>query len=142
MSWLASASLLVAFLGWWGARAPRRGLALAGFACAAFGVFFDATAESIFVGWYPERMDLAPTANLLTGAFANGFYCVGGVLVTVASGPLLAGWRRTWAYATWVLGFGLTVAAVLHSVPLLVAFTAATMTSFLAWVAVVGRRLG
>jgi hypothetical protein len=140
--WLASASFLVAFLGWWGARTPRRGLAVAGFACAAFGVLFDATAESIFIGWYPDRMDLAPLGNLLTGAFANGLYCVGGVLVTLASGPLLVGWRRTWAYATWVLGFGLTVAAVLESVPLLVAFTAATMISFLGWVAVVGRRLG
>jgi hypothetical protein len=116
-------------------------LGLAGFALAATGVLFDATAESIFAGWMPERMDLARTAAVLSGAFANGLYCVGGLLLTVASGRLLAGWRRAWTYATWTIGLGLTVAAILGSVPLLVAFTAATMTSFLGWLLFVGRRL-
>ena len=138
--WVASATLLVAFYGWWSARASRRRLALAGVALGAVGVFFDATAESLFVGWMPERMDLQRLGTVLSGGFANGFYCLGGALLTAAT-PALSPWLRRWAWAVWTAGAGLSVAAFVGSVPAMVVATALTLGLFVPWVLVAGRRL-
>jgi hypothetical protein len=140
MLWVAAASTLIAFFAWWSARASRRALAVAGFAVGALGLFFDATAESIFVGWMPERMDLARRAAVLSGGVANGLYCSGGLLLTLAIPDLPSALRR-WSLAIWVAGLGLTAATVAWSVPWIVACTAAVMALFLPWVVVVGRRL-
>jgi hypothetical protein len=138
--WVASASLLVAFYGWWSARAAHRRLALLGFGLGAFGVWFDATAESLFVGWMPERMDLQRVGTVLSGGFANGFYCLGGALLTAAT-PALTPWLQRWAWAVWTAGAGLSVAAFVGSVPAMVVTTALTLGLFVPWACVVGRRL-
>jgi hypothetical protein len=139
--WVLSASLLVAFYGWWSARAQARRLALGGVALCACGVFLDATAESLFVGWLPERMDLQRLGTALSGGGANGFYCLGGALLTLATPSLPPGLKR-WAWAVWISGAGLSVAAFADHVPAMVVATALTLGLFVPFACVLGRRLG
>src|SRR3989441_5223071 len=55
--WGAAALSLLAFYAWWGARLPRRAWALAAFLVAALGAACDLTAEALFIGWVPERIE-------------------------------------------------------------------------------------
>jgi hypothetical protein len=138
--WTAAASALIAFYAWWSVRAGRPRLALLGFAVGAAGLFFDFTAESLFVAWLPERMDLQRVGSVLSGAVANSGYVAGGALLTIAT-PGLGPRLRAWAWATWAAGASLSVSAAVGSVPAMVASTAATMASFVPLAVAIGRRL-
>src|SRR2546422_6279581 len=139
--WIAAALSLLAFYAWWGARLPRRTWAIAAFLVAAVGAACDLSAESLFIGWLPERIEeLQRVGTILTGGAANGLYTVAGVILTVHTptlrGPFLIG---TWA--VWVAGVALTATTLAGSMPGMVASTTLLMILFCPWAWLLGRRL-
>jgi small multidrug resistance pump len=138
MLWLVAASSFIGFLGWWSARSSRPRLALLGFAVAACGLFFDASADALFIGWLPARMDVAGPAGLLSGGFANGLYSAGGVLLVWSHATMPTRLRR-WALASFVAGLGMTVAVVVGNVMAIVVITIVVFVLFVPWVLVAGR---
>ena len=140
--WLCAATSLLGFYAWWGARlapaAARWGAAA--FAVAAAGLLCDFAAESVFIGWLPDRLEpTARAAGLLSGLGANGLYSIGGMLLTARTGAPLLGWKRTWAWTIWACGLGLSAATLAGSVPAIVACSAALMTLFVPFAAWLGR---
>jgi small multidrug resistance pump len=139
--WIAAAVSLVAFYAWWGAWLESPSWGVAATAVAIAGFVCDLFAESLFIGWLPERIDtLAPLASLLTGGVANGLYTVAGAMLTLGT-PWLRGWLRLWAWAVWVGGFALTAFTLAASVAGIALSTAALMVLFCPWVAVFGWKL-
>ena len=109
-------------------------VAIAGLACDLF-------AESLFIGWLPDRIEaIAPLASLLTGGVANACYTVGGAMLTLGS-PFLRGPLRAWAWAIWTSGLVLTTATFAGNAPGMVIATVALMTLLCPWVAVFGWKL-
>lgn len=136
--WMAAAVSSIAFYAWWGAWLPSAGWGIAAVAVGALGLVCDFFAEALFIGWWPDALErLGPLATLLSGGFANGFYTMAGVLLTIGS-PGLRGPLRLWAWATWTAGFLLTAATFAGSVPGMILASAIVMPSFCAWVAVFG----
>lgn len=139
---------LVAFFAWWGGWISSHGgwisshgLAFAAFALALAGLACDLFAESLLVGWLPDRIDtVAPLASLLTGGAANGLYSIAGVLLTVGTSAL-RGTLRALAWAVWASGFALTMSTIFGSVSGMVISTAALMTLLCLWVAGFGLKL-
>jgi hypothetical protein len=139
--WLCAATSLLGFYAWWGARLPPAATrwATAGFAVAAAGLLLDFTAESLFIGWLPERLEpTARAAGLLSGLGANGLYTIGGMLLTARAGAPLLGWKRVWAWAIWCFGLGLSAATLAGNVPGIVAASAGLMTLFVPFAAWLG----
>jgi len=139
--WIAAALSLLAFYAWWGARLPRTSWALAAFLVAALGAVCDLTAESLFIGWLPERIeDLQRVGTILTGGAANGLYTVAGIILTLHTptlcGPFLIG---TWA--VWGAGVALTATTLAGSMPGMVASTTLLMILFCPWAWLLGKRL-
>lgn len=136
--WIAAASSLLAFYAWWGAWLPSRGWGIAACIIAIAGFSCDLLAESLMIGWLPQRIEtLAPLASLLTGGAANGLYTIAGILLTVGTRSL-RGPLRIWAWTTWASGLALTVFTVVGSVVGITISTAVLMTLFCPWVAVLG----
>lgn len=139
--WMIAAVTLVAFYAWWGAWLASRRLAVAAFIVAAVGLACDLFAESLFIGWLPDRIEtIAPLASLLTGGAANGLYTLSGVMLTLAT-RALRGPLRAWAWATWVSGFALTICSLVQNVPGMIIATSLLMTLLCPWVALFGWRL-
>jgi MFS family permease len=138
--WVAAAASLIAFYAWWAARLRRRALVIAGLGLATVGFASDLYAQWLLIRWVPERPDLAPLAFLLTGGAANGFYTLGGILLSLAT-PAIRGPLATWTAAMWLCGLALSASAILE-VPLgIAATTAALFALFVPWCVVLGRRL-
>jgi hypothetical protein len=132
---------LVAFFAWWGGWSSPPRLAYVALTVAVAGLACDLFAESLLVGWLPERIDtLAPLTSLLTGGAANGLYSIAGALLTVGTRALRGG-LRAWAWAVWASGFALTISTISGSVPAMVISTAALMTLLCPWVAAFGWKL-
>jgi hypothetical protein len=111
------------------------GLAIAGLACDFF-------AESLYIGWLPDRLaELQRVASLVSGGGANGLYTAAGITLTLAS-TWLRGPLRWWAWAIWLSGLALSVSTVIGFTPGMIASGAALMTLFVPWTAVLGWRLG
>jgi hypothetical protein len=53
--WMLAGLSLVAFYAWWGAWLPSSRLAISAFLVAAVGLGCDLFAESLFIGWLPNR---------------------------------------------------------------------------------------
>jgi hypothetical protein len=139
--WIAAALSLLSFYAWWSAGLPRRSWALAAFLVAALGVVCDLTAEALYIGWLPERIEpLQRVGTILTGGAANGLYTVAGIMLTVRTaalrGPILA-----WTWAVWVAGAALTATALAASMTGMVVSTTLLMITFCPWAWVMGRRL-
>jgi hypothetical protein len=93
------------------------------------------------IGWLPDRTDtVAPLASILTGAAANGLYCVAGALLTLCTSAL-RGALRGLAWAVWASGFALTIFTISASVFGMVISTAALMTLLCPWIAAFGWQL-
>jgi hypothetical protein len=132
---------LVAFFAWWGAWISSHRLDLLALVIALTGLVFDLSAESLLIGWLPDRIDtVAPLASVLTGGAANGLYSVAGALLTLCT-PALRGALRALAWAVWASGFALTIFTISGSVSGMVISTAALMTLLCPWVAAFGWHL-
>src|SRR6266545_1968525 len=84
--WMMAGISLVGFFAWWGAWISSHRLALVALAVALAGLACDLFAESLLIGWLPDRIDtVAPLASLLTGGAANGLYIVARALLTLHS---------------------------------------------------------
>jgi small multidrug resistance pump len=139
--WIAAALSLLAFYAWWGAGLRRPLWARAAFLVAAAGVVCDLSAESLFIGWLPDRIGAVQRlGSVLTGGAANGLYTVAGVMLTVQT-ETLRGPIRIWAWTVWTAGFLLTATTLAGSVLGMTISAAALMTLFCPWVWVVGRVL-
>ena len=138
--WIAAALSLAAFYAWWGVRLGRPGLTTGAFVIGVAGVACDLFAETLYIGWLPERIEtLAPLGTLMTGAAANGLYTLAGILLTMATPMGRA--LRWWAAAVWTCGIAVTAFTLLRWWPGLAAATAGLMTLFPPFVWFVGRRL-
>jgi hypothetical protein len=139
LTWYASALSLLGFYAWWGTKLPRPGWGLAAWGVAAAGICCDLTAESLFIGWLPDRIESIQRAGtLLTGAAANGLYTVAGIMLTAAtpSMPL-----RPLAWVIWTFGLGLTASALAGSVAGMVVTTGGLMALFCPWTWLMGWKL-
>jgi hypothetical protein len=138
--WIAAALSLAAFYAWWGARLGRSSVATGAFLIALAGVACDLFAESLFIGWLPERLEtLAPVGTQLTGVMANGLYTLAGILLTAAT-PLGRG-LKIWAAALWTCAAAVTAFTLLRWWPGLAVATAGLMILLPPWVWRVGRRI-
>ena len=139
--WIASALSLVSFYAWWGAGLRRGSWARAAFLIAAAGAVCDLLAESLFIGWMPERLpELQRIGTLLTGGAANGLYTVAGVLLTLRT-PNLRGPMLIWTWAVWGCGVALTATTLAGSVFGMAGSTALLMALFCPWTWLMGRSL-
>lgn len=139
--WIAAAVSLLAFYAWWGCRLASWTRATIAFLLAVAGIACDVAAESLYIGWLPERLEtVGPLGTLLTGAGANGFYTAAGILLTRAT-PAARGGLRFWAWVVWTSGGALTAFTLAGFVPGMVASTAVLMTVFPPWVIALGWRL-
>ncbi len=137
--WIAAALSLLAFYAWWGARLPRRSWALVAFVVAASGVACDLTAESLFIGWLPERIEeVQRIGSLLTGGAANGLYTLAGVILTLQTRSLRGG-LLVWTWAVWAAGVALTATSVAGSLSGMMVSTSALMILFCPWAWVMRR---
>lgn len=138
--WMLAALSLLGFYAWWGARLASARAALAAFALAAFGLLCDFWGESIYIAWLPAHMELQRWASLVTGGGANGFYTLGGVVLTLAS-PWLRGPARAWTWAAWAAGAGLTLTTLANFAPGMALTGGALMALLVPWFFWMGRRL-
>ncbi len=136
--WIAAAISLLAFFGWWAARAGWPLLARVAFAIAAFGVAADVTAEARLIAWSAD-LDVSGALRQ-SGVVANACYSVAGALLMRATPalPRLVAW---WGWAVWILGAGLSVAAALSSDRGSEVLSAAIFVLFVPWLLAAGRRL-
>lgn len=136
--WILSAVSLLAFFGWWAARAGWPVVARVAVAIGALGVLADVTAEARLIAW---SADLDVSAALRqSGVIANACYSVAGALLMLATPglPRVLAW---WGWAVWGLGAGLSIAAAGSSDVGSEVLTAALFVLFVPWLVVVGRRL-
>ena len=139
--WMVAGISLVAFYAWWGAWLASTGWSFVALIAAMLGLASDLFAESLYIGWLPDRMEnIAPAASLLTGGVANGLYTVAGILLTVRT-RALRGWLRAWAWTIWAAGLALSVCAFADSVNGMMISTAVLMTLLCPWVTIFGWRL-
>jgi len=148
--WMASAASLVAFYGWWGSRLASPRAAIAGVLLAAFGMVCDLSGESLSAlvlveqalarlghatgaDWDPAvYQSIERTATLLTAGAANALYTLGG-LVLMLNTPDLPRLVRWAMWCTWASGIGMTVGALIDSVPTMVATTTVLFPLLIAW---------
>ncbi len=139
--WMMAAISLVAFFAWWGGWISSHRLALVALVVALAGLACDLFAESLLIGWLPNRIDtVASLASVLTGGAANGLYSIAGALLTVGT-HALRGALRALAWAVWASGFALTIFTIFGSVSGMVISTAALMALLCPWVAAFGWKL-
>lgn len=148
--WMASAASLVGFYAWWGCRLPAPRAATIGVVLAALGVVFDLSGESLSalvlveqamslvgqsagISWNSSGYEsIERTATLLTAGAANTLYTLGG-LVLMLSTRDLPRFVQFAMWTTWLAGLGMTVGAIVDSVPAMVATTTILFPLLVAW---------
>ena len=139
--WIAAALSLLGFYAWWGARLARPLRGLIAFQVAAAGLACDILAESLYIGWLPDRMEhVQRVGSLLTGGAANGLYTLAGVLLTLGT-PGLRGVLRAWTWVVWAAGAALSATAIAGSVPGMTLSAGALMILFCPWAWMMGKSL-
>lgn len=138
--WIGAAVSLFAFYAWWATRLSPRVWWGAALLVATCGIVADVVAESLLIGWLPERYaEVAPLAFLLTGAVANGLYTIAGAVLTLRTE--LPGALRAWTWAVWASGAALSASALAQSPLGVAASTAVLFALFVPWCVALGRRL-
>ncbi|PYV09200.1 MAG: hypothetical protein DMG07_23800 [Acidobacteria bacterium] len=141
LAWYAAATSLLGFYAWWAARLPRVAWGIAAWSAAAAGIVCDLLAESLYIGWLPDRLEqVQRIGTLLTGGAANGLYTAAGVALTLST-PSLPLPLRVAAWAIWVFGFALTVSAWAASTAGMVVATAGLMALLCPWAWFMGKKL-
>jgi small multidrug resistance pump len=149
--WAAASMSLLALCAAWSDRlaqaAPIRFWAVWGCLIIATGVLCDLAGETIMIvqltrrGLAPEEFaSAARWYQLLSPAAANGLYCIGGLMLSALAWQ--TGWLRGglgWLGITmWVVGLGLTVAALAQHLLGMSITGAAVMLLFIAWATALG----
>ncbi len=113
--WMAAGVSVLAFYAWWASALPRTRLAVAAMAIAAVGLACDLTGESLYIAGLPPLTDdaagfahLQRVGTVLTSVFANGFYTIAGIVLTLGT-PELPRPVRALAWVVWVAGIALSV---------------------------------
>lgn len=92
--WMAAALSLLGFYAWWGGQPGMPRWAVLGFWLAAAGITCDFLAESLYIGWLPAQLEtIQRLGTVLSGAFANGLYTLGGIVLTLATPWHAVQWR-------------------------------------------------
>jgi hypothetical protein len=139
--WIAAAASLVSFYAWWGSHLRESRWAIMALCVASTGLVCDLFAESLLIGWLPRDYErVAPVATLLTGAAANGFYTIAGVILTLAT-DALRGMIRAMAWAVWIAGALLTLSTLAHTPIGIAICTTVVFVLFCPWVVLLGRAL-
>ena len=150
--WVLSSLSFAAFAACWIEALRRRGVSpllwwLLGLAILA--ILFDFSGELVYIVWlpnYPRGLEEFQWGtrfyNIASAAIANGIYCLVGLLLSLVSGRkrFFRPWVASWGYLAWIVGFGLTAAALLQLRWPTMITAAATMALFLPWAAWVGWR--
>jgi len=165
IAWIFAAVSLIYFLVNWGillehlATESMRPKIVFGVLISALGMIPDTIAETLYIGLIPQlannaKVNLAGSPsgafhefamwqqciNLITGFLGNGFYCVGGLtlaLISLKTKPFPKKWALA-SFPIWLVGFGLSVAALLDHNAMLKFTTAFTMVAFVVWAACLG----
>jgi hypothetical protein len=159
--WILAALSLICFFIHWAWLLDRisqkkyRGIIIFGALVGSLGMIPDTIAETFYISIIPqlanEALQISDTqqltlihsefikfeylASTLTGLLGNGFYCIGGLTLSLVS-ITISDFPKFWAYAglpIWFFGFGLSMASFFNSILGLQVFTALTMISFIAW---------
>ena len=136
--WILAALTLLAFFGWWGARAGWPRAARIAVVVGAIGVVADVTAEARLVAWSAE-LDVAGALRQ-SGIVANTCYSLAGGLLMLAT-PRWPRHLLVWGWTVWGLGIGLSVAAAISSDLGSQVLTAALFVLFVPWLVAAGRWL-
>jgi hypothetical protein len=132
-------------------RAGAAGAAAIGAALVFAGVPFDLANEALAVvrlthpvATFDEFKATARLCTTLGAGVANGLYCVGGLLVSLAAvrSGFQTGWKAALGFAMWTIGLGLTAAALADHRPTMIAAGGATMALFLAFSAITAVQMG
>jgi len=138
--WMIAAVTLVGFYCWWMARSTRPRLAGAALGVAFAGLAADFFADSLFIGWMPDRYaEVARLTTWVSEVVANGLYSVTGTMLMLASPPMPATFRL-WGWSIWVSGFTLAVFGATRWDAGIVATSAMLLALFIPWVWLAGRR--
>ena len=148
--WMASAASLIVFYFWWASRLSFPGLAVAGVGIAAFGMLFDLSGETIYAALLPNLAAEAiqgsgnvseeavvrfiRTQNLgtiLTAICANGFYTLGGILLTLATSFNRSMLVVTWTL--WICGAAMSISAIAGNATGIVISSAILFPLFILW---------
>ena len=145
-AWALSSISLFGFCAAWAAKIhqPRATLAIA-ITVVGVGVGFDLYGETLLITQATRVQSLADfTAVLREYQFvgpgvANGLYCVGGTLLSIASwrAGFLRGSVGILGFLVWAVGFGLTAAAFADQRLAMIACGGGVMVFFLSWSALV-----
>jgi len=139
--WMLGAVSLLAFYGLWGTRIRSRTAARVALGIACLGACFDVTWEARLVAANRENLYLVLRgAGFWTTVYANGFYCVAGVILTMATRGLPP-WLRAWSWAIWIVGFGMTASGAVQWMPGLKITTGVITVLLVPWFVVLGRFL-
>lgn len=152
MCWtLASMSLPAFCLAWvsqW--RSQSRALVGVALAVIAVGVAFDLSGETVLIAQATRRdlslsefVSVARGYQILSAAIANGLYCAGGLVLSMVAwwSGALRGKIGVLGFAVWLVGSGLTVAAVLDHRMGLAVCGGGVMLLFVPWNAWLAWRL-
>jgi hypothetical protein len=141
LSWMLGAVSLLAYYAWWGAHLPSRNAARAAFGLTCLGACFDLSCEArLLVADRSSFVEALRSAGFWTTVFANGFYCIAGVILTVATRGLPR-WLNAWSWAIWIVGFGMSAAGAANWL-LGIKITTGLITVLLVpWFVVMGRFL-
>lgn len=139
-TWMLGAVSLIAFYAWWGSRLGSRKVLWSAVLIAMLGAAFDLTWEARLVAASRETFAAAAEgAGWWTTIFANGFYCIAGVLLTLVT-PMPR-WLSAWTWAIWAAGFGMTAAGAANYLPGIAATTAVLTVLLCPWFVVMGKWL-
>ena len=113
--WMMAGMSVLALYAWWARAVPSRRAALAALVVAGLGLVCDLSGEGLYAGWLPlltedaARFDhVQRVGTVLTSVFANGFYTVAGIVLTLGT-PGLPRPVRALAWVVWVAGVALSV---------------------------------
>ena len=139
--WVGAALSLVAFYAWWGSSLRNWTLALVALGVASAGLVCDLFAESLLIGWLPRDYErIAPLATMFTGAAANGFYTLAGIILTLGT-ESLGGSLLVLTWAVWLAGGSLTAFALARVPSGIAISTGVLFALFCPWAVWLGRAL-
>jgi hypothetical protein len=125
--WMLAGMSVLALYAWWARAVRSRRAALAALVVAGAGLACDLSGEALYAGWLPLLVDdaarfdyLQRLGTVLTAVFANGFYTVAGIVLTLGM-PVLPRPVCALAWVVWVAGIALSVCGVVGSATGLVA---------------------
>lgn len=121
-----------------------------GLALACLGVLFDLAGEVIYITQLPLTKTLERFTEGVTfytfssAAVANGLYALAGIFMSVTSWKhgFLRGFTGLLGFAVWAMALALTITALITHRWGIVITAAATMTLFIPWMVLAGRRFG